>query len=240
MPGRGRTRRSTFLTDDAAQKRALYEELLATVAPNGRPIGSATRGVYAFFDFDLEPIYVGQTTEEVKTRLGRHMTGQRSDAVVNRVLDPMEVAYLEIYPLWDLEPILGRELRVLIDAAERTLFERVVADSRIGAVLNEKDPPPFLLGQAPYALRDGYRARLIPEESWERLAHRDERIARRASTLAALSNVIRERSVSLGLRRTQVRQARRLLNLAEVRYAEVTGELTPNEIVDETTGDDDA
>ena len=37
-------------------------------------------GVYAFYDFDGEPIYVGQTTEDFGTRIGRHLRGQRSDA----------------------------------------------------------------------------------------------------------------------------------------------------------------
>lgn len=229
--------RATFLTQDAAEKRALYEALLATKAPNGRRIGSATCGVYAFFDFDNEPIYVGRTIEGVSTRLGRHMTGQRSDALVNRVLDPMEVAYLEIYPLWELETVDPATRKKQSKAAERALYEKVIAASPIKAVLNEQVPFPLAPGQAPYELPEPYRAKLIPDQSWDRLAHRDERIARRAATIAALSNVIRERVVSLGLRKTQINQAKRLLALAERRYAEVTGQLTPEEIAAETQGD---
>ncbi len=232
------TKRS-FLTQDAAEKRKLYQAFLGTIAPNGRKIGSAKRGVYAFFDFDGEPIYVGQTVEAVSGRIGRHITGQRSDAVVNRVLDPMEVAYLEVYPLWELEALDKKAVRPRIDAAELALHQKVVAESPIGAVLNEKNPPPLAEGVVPFVLPEPYRAKIVSDESWERLAHRDERIARRAAHLSALSNVIRERTVSLGLRRTQVTQATRLLRLADTRYAEVTGKLGPEEATRQTTGDDE-
>ena len=49
-------------------------------------------GVYAFYDYDKEPIYVGQTWETFGDRIGRHLTGQRSDVVANRLLDPFEVS----------------------------------------------------------------------------------------------------------------------------------------------------
>lgn len=62
-------------------------------------IGSFTWGVYAFFDYDGEPIYVGQTKESVSGRVGRHLTGQRTDAVAKSVLDPLEVKDIQIWPL---------------------------------------------------------------------------------------------------------------------------------------------
>jgi hypothetical protein len=219
------------------EKRAIYETFLdQPLGPGGRRLGSAKRAVYSFFDFDGEPIYVGQTIELLSTRLRRHLTGQRSDAVVNRVLDPMEVAFIEVYPLWDLEEMDKRAVRPHIDAAELALHAKVVAESPIGAVLNEKDPRPLAPGIAPFELPAPHRVRVVSEGSWERLAHRDERIARRAAQLAALSNVIRERQVSPGLRRTQVVQARRLLRLAEARFEEVMGALTPAEREEALTG----
>lgn len=54
-------------------------------------IGDYQWGVYAFFDYDGEPIYVGQTKERVRTRIRRHLTNQRTDAVAMSVLDPFEV-----------------------------------------------------------------------------------------------------------------------------------------------------
>ncbi len=41
------------------------------------PIGNFKFGVYAFFDYDLEPIYVGQTKEKLSTRIRRHLTVQQ-------------------------------------------------------------------------------------------------------------------------------------------------------------------
>ena len=52
----------------------------------GRIIGNAKFGVYAFYDFDTEPIYVGQTAEKLRARIGRHLTNQRTDAVAMNVL----------------------------------------------------------------------------------------------------------------------------------------------------------
>src|SRR5437870_2650268 len=65
-------------------------------------IGQATAGIYAFYDYDGEPIYVGQTSEGIGSRIGRHLTGQRSDAVAKFVLDPFEVADVEVWTLPDV------------------------------------------------------------------------------------------------------------------------------------------
>lgn len=54
--------------------------------------------MYAFFDYDGEPIYVGQTIEVLRGRVGRHLTGRRLDAVGKFVLDPFEVLELEVWP----------------------------------------------------------------------------------------------------------------------------------------------
>src|SRR5690606_32708771 len=62
-------------------------------------IGNFRWGVYAFYDYDGEPIYVGQTNELVRTRIRRHLTNQRTDAVAMSVLDPFEVLEIEIWPL---------------------------------------------------------------------------------------------------------------------------------------------
>ncbi len=64
-----------------------------------RPVGNFKWGVYAFFDYDGEPIYVGQTKEKISTRIRRHLTNQRTDAVAMSVLDPFEVFEIEVWPL---------------------------------------------------------------------------------------------------------------------------------------------
>lgn len=62
-------------------------------------VGNYKWGVYAFFDYDGEPIYVGQTNERLRTRIRRHLTNQRTDAVAMSVLDPFEVFEIEVWPL---------------------------------------------------------------------------------------------------------------------------------------------
>ena len=59
-----------------------------SAAENGKQIGNSKFGVYAFYDYDEEPIYVGQTRESLRQRIGRHLTNQRTDAVAMNVLDP--------------------------------------------------------------------------------------------------------------------------------------------------------
>ena len=67
--------------------------------PDRRTVGSHTWGIYAFYDYDGEPIYVGQTFEGLASRIGRHLTNQRTDAVAMNVLDPFEVAEIRVWPL---------------------------------------------------------------------------------------------------------------------------------------------
>jgi hypothetical protein len=88
---------------DVAQIRDAITAALETPHSNGRKVGDSRFGVYAFFDYDGEPIYVGQTSERLRVRIRRHLTNQRTDAVAMNVLDPFEVAEVEMWPLWDLK-----------------------------------------------------------------------------------------------------------------------------------------
>lgn len=63
------------IPEDVAAINRTIREFLNTRDENGRPIGQAL-GVYAFYDYDEEPIYVGQTEEGLRSRIGRHMTNQ--------------------------------------------------------------------------------------------------------------------------------------------------------------------
>ena len=186
-------------------------------------IGNAKWGVYAFYDYDGEPIYVGQTNEMLQVRIGRRLTNQRTDAVAMNVLDPFEVAEIEVWPLWDLQESDGRdrEAKKKLNAAEYTVFQRVLKESSFGAVLNEGDIAPSVRIELPRSTR----ARIIPEDLYEQRKHPDVRIARRATTIAALARVISERKVSKGLRRTLMTQARRLERLATQRYDQISGKV---------------
>src|SRR5687768_13042579 len=77
---------------ETAELRQGLETFLNTPIPTlaNRRAGDFRWGVYAFFDFDDEPIYVGQTNEQLRTRIRRHLTNQRTDAVAMSVLDPFE------------------------------------------------------------------------------------------------------------------------------------------------------
>ncbi len=207
--------------DVAAIRKKIAEAFQATDA-SGRRAGDAKFGVYAFFDYDGEPIYVGQTREGLRTRVRRHLTNQRTDAVAMSVLDPFEVLDLKMWPLWDLEEpgVAADVVRERLVNAEYTVFQQVLNESSFGAVLNEKD----VAAGSPIELPEPVSARIIPEDLIPARRHPDVRIARRASTIAALAKVISERSPSKGLRRTLVTQARRLEALAKDRYLDVAGE----------------
>jgi hypothetical protein len=192
---------------------------------SGKNVGTFTCGVYAFFDYDSEPIYVGQTFEGLSSRIGRHLTNQRTDAVAMSVLDPFEVFAVEMYPLVRHDgvkrTVMDAERRrknpefenakADLNALELAVFRACIAKSRFKAVLNEKDPAPTSLTiEVPVPVR----AEIVGEEVREIRGHADVRIARRAQTIARLAQVISERQVSVGLRRSLLVQAQRLEFLA--------------------------
>jgi hypothetical protein len=128
------------------------------------------------------------------------------------VLDPFEVAEIRVWPL-DLKHLNADDQMEHLDRAEFTVFQKIVAESKLGAVLNEKPPRPTSLVELPKQ----YSHRIIPDSIYPHRKHPDTRIARRASTIASLARVISERKVSKGLRQTLLTQARRLEKLAAER-----------------------
>jgi len=184
----------------------------APTPPDGRAVGSQKWGIYAFYDYDGEPIYVGQTLEGLSSRIGRHLTNQRTDAVAMNVLDPFEVAEIRVWP-FDLSEMTEAQRRDQLDRAEYTVFQQVILESKLGAVLNEKPPRETETIELPKFCSK----RIIPEGIYPHRKHPDIRIARRASTIASLARVISERKVSRGLRATLLTQAKRLERLAEER-----------------------
>jgi len=211
---------------DVAAIRREIQAFLRSPDGNGRKIGSAKCGVYAFYDYDGEPIYIGQTYEGLGSRIGRHLTNQRTDAVAMNVLDPFEVAEIRV---WPIEPFASfttaqikanvARIKAELDCAEYTLFLKVIEESSFKAVLNEKPPGKTELITLPMV----YSGRIIPAEIFPQRKHPDVRIARRASTIAALARVISERKVTKWLRTTLLTQARRLERLAAERLDEFAG-----------------
>jgi hypothetical protein len=221
-----KTRPKNLVPRDVALIRLEIQRFLDSKDKSGRTPCNSRCGVYVFYDYDGEPIYVGQSEEQLRVRIRRHLTNQRTDAVAMNVLDPFEVADVEVYPLYELENALpgedkdALELRrkAVLGAAEYAVFQKVLKASALGAVLNEKD---IAKSRLKVTLPPPFRGRIIPESLFEERKHADVRIARRASTVAALARVISEREVSSGLRRTLLTQARRLERLAAQRFEEI-------------------
>ena len=186
------------------------------------PIGNWRWGVYAFYDYDGEPIYVGQTNERLRTRIRRHLTNQRTDAVAMSVLDPFEVLEIELWPLPQFQDTPGSDAaaRAHLNALERQVTEAAIAQSRFHAILNEKDPPAALCHVAIPASR---RGRIVSDAVRRLRSHPDFRIARRALIMSRLAQVIAERQVQGGLRRVLLIQATRLQWLAQRRFDALGG-----------------
>ena len=109
---------------------------LDALAANGKRVGDCTFGVYLFYDYDGEPIYVGQTQERLRTRIRRHLTNQRTDAVAMRVLDPFEVAEIEMWPFWSLTKEAAADT---LNRVEFTVYCQALERSEFNAILNEGD-----------------------------------------------------------------------------------------------------
>lgn len=183
-------------------------------------IGSYKWGVYAFFDYDGEPIYVGQTNEMLRTRIRRHLTNRRTDAVAMNVLDPVEVCHVEVWPLPQYQGVkkgdlAAKKAKTHLNALEYTIFQKCIEQSAFKAILNEKEPP---APTDPIQPPPSFRGKIVTEEVSRLRDHPDLRIARRASVMARLAQIISERKVQKGLRRALLTQAERLQWLAEQRY----------------------
>jgi GIY-YIG catalytic domain len=192
--------------------------------PDVRTLGNFRFGVYAFYDYDGEPIYVGQTNERLSTRIRRHLTNQRTDAVAMKILDPFEVGEIEV---WPLPAHQGKDksdmaAKAELSGLESAIFWRLLGQSRFNAVLNEKAP--FGVADTDFAAqKKSWRGKIVSDEVHALRSHPDTRIARRAETLSLLAKVISERQVQKGLRKTLLVQAQRLAWLAHQRLDQLQG-----------------
>lgn len=228
-----------FETEDLRSNltKFLAEPFHDPVINRERPVGSFKWGVYAFFDYDGEPIYVGQTKEKVSTRIRRHLTNQRTDAVAMSVLDPFEVYEIVVWPLPEFQNTAAgnADAKAHLDALENLIYQQAIEGSTFKAVLNEKDPPPptVTVKEPPFL-----QYRIVSDDVHKIRSHPDFRIARRALIISRLAQVIAERKVQGGLRRVLLTQSMRLQWLAERRYAALGGAASV-EKEDGENGDDD-
>ena len=196
--------------------KALYDGVAAALNADygdGRKVGDCQYGVYLFYDYDGEPVYVGRTREKLRGRIRRHLTNQRTDAVAMSVLDPFEVAEIEMWPFWDMKRAQADQT---LDRAEYTVYQKALRESRFNVILNEQDIKPAEEIPLPKSIR----VSILSAELREKRDHPDIRLARRARTIANLARVISERSVRPGIRRTLWAQAQRLEYLARTRLSE--------------------
>lgn len=230
---------SPFDTEDLRERLTAF---LETKFPDPTPanelpmkIGGYKWGVYAFFDYDSEPIYVGQTKEKLSSRIRRHLTNQRTDAVAMSVLDPLEVYIIEVWPLPQFQNVLkadNAQAQAHLNALERKIYEDVLGASQYGAVLNEKDPP---ISDLQVTVPQSFKMAVVSDDLYALRSHPDFRIARRALIIARLAQVIAERKVQGGLRRVMLTQAKRLQALSQRRYEGLGGASS----VEEEQGDDE-
>lgn len=215
---------TTELPFETSELRKLLEQFLNKVIENpldGQQVkvGNFQWGVYSFYDYDNEPIYVGQTKESLRTRIRRHLTNQRTDAVAMNVLDPFEVYKIVVYPLPQLEGIKAKtpqfsEAQKILDALEHTIYSQAIEKSVFSAILNEKEPP---TPQVEIEIPASFEGVIVSEEVKRIREHPDIRIARRTQTISRLAQTISERKVTKHLRRVLLTQARRLEWLAQRR-----------------------
>lgn len=66
-------------------------------------------GVYALCDLDDVPIYVGQSTDGIRSRVRRHLTSARSDVIANRQVDVWEIAFVWAWPVENIDEIPNLE-----------------------------------------------------------------------------------------------------------------------------------
>lgn len=168
-----------------------------------RRLGDATFGVYALYDFDGTPLYVGQTCESLRTRLGRHLTNQRSD-ITKAVVDPWSVAFIEMCPLWKYQglkkttdPKQFKEAKEHLNRAEWTLYEELSGQFQGVHILNESP----ITKLASVQIERGNQFRIIPDDVCEERCAPDRRLARSLDRLATLAGMIRERAVDQKTRR---------------------------------------
>lgn len=207
---------ATDATPEVIALRNGLRRLFDRRCPNGKKVGSCRYGIYLFYDYDQEPIYVGQTYESLRSRIGRHLTNQRTDAVAMSVLDPFEVAEIEMWPFWELQD----KVKETLARAEFTVYQQAIERSQFNVILNEGKIPPQELLPLPPSIRGS----ILSGEERRIRNHPDVRIARRAQTIANLARVISERQIQKkqgGIRRTLLAQAQRLERLARTRLQEL-------------------
>lgn len=217
------------LLSAAKSRRKAIDLAFAQKDAQGREFRKCKCGIYAFLDYRGEPLYVGQTYENLSGRVGRHLTGQRSDAVNAGVLDPSEVAYIRLWPLWDLKAT-GVDVTKTLNDLEFTIHEQESKRSRFGAIPTVKHP----LGELVDVPDESYFFDILPRgEGGEHSVDPDARISGYVDQLLTMTRNIEKRDgrVSAGLREAVVLQSLKIMEALEARVdAATSGEAAQPEV----------
>ncbi|PQO39004.1 excinuclease ABC subunit C [Blastopirellula marina] len=152
-------------------------------------------GVYALCDLDGIPIYVGQSTDGIRSRVRRHLTSARSDVIANRQIDVWEVAFVWAWPVQKKE---------LISSIESWLFNEFDNQSRLmnGSTLNSPSEKP--------EIPEKLTLSVLSEEEITRRKEPRLRFPRQVQQLAILLDYILETSDKAHLRRSLMAHFERL------------------------------
>jgi len=104
-------------------------------------------GVYALCDLDEVPIYVGKSTDGIRSRVRRHLTSARSDIIANRQVDVWEIAYVWAWPCGD---------KAKIPLLEAFLFHQFDAQNPLMNGTIPQNP-----GQLSFALPERIRVQVL-------------------------------------------------------------------------------
>ena len=102
-------------------------------------------GAYVLADLDKVPIYVGQSTDGIRSRVARHLTSARSDIIANRQIDVWEIAYVWAYPVEGKDEINTLEARLFHHFDPKSQLMNGALPSRPND--NVEPPEPFQVVQ---------------------------------------------------------------------------------------------
>lgn len=127
-------------------------------------------GVYVLCDLDETPIYVGQSTDGIRSRVARHLTSARSDIIANRQIDVWEIAYVWAYPV----------PREDIGSLEAQLFHFFDVRSRL---MNGAIPPKQTWGDPPHPQ---FRVQVMSDDEIHSKKEPTKRLPRQAAHYAQI------------------------------------------------------
>lgn len=205
------------------------ERFFATDTGSGLKLGAAPYGIYAFYDYEGEPLYVGQSKDKDGSQTGgrirRHLTGYRADSVALCAVDPIEVAHIEIWPFYDLLGAPMPRVKETLDAAEWLLYEELDQRASHGLLNFRKpgEPKPGRIQLVHSDLPRSFAGQILPDEIIERRSHPDVWLAQQVEVLARMTTIMSRRNTTRDTRRSCDRRVRRIAALSRRRFEECKG-----------------